>query len=805
MFVHISFCMCVCISNINNEMEIAEEEEADIFETEGGFALYNHEQQPPSRLLRCLDDKVLAMGEQLKPQQLRAMHWLQQREAVEHDGCKGGLIFDEPGTGKTLQTCTLIALQAICQTLPSDRHTLVLCPSEDICDVWRREIKTRLQPGILACFVYHGSNRYERWTKFVEENGFDSDHIIILATYGVLTSEYRKAQTLVKGIANMAERTKRLEEILHDDPSYVLFRHHHRIVLDEAHAMRNKGTRLAHSISNLRSDIRWALTASPIFNSLDDLLSLLVFVRLKPYAEDQGIFQQDIVEVSRKDKGAMLRRLHAVLAPITIRRSSKRLQLPPVEYTEVVLQPSLSQKAFCEALFGYCGVRVRQLLRQAAEHKRHMERGKQQRRRQNNKRNFNMSILTLITYMREAVCHPALVVRSMKRLKINTDDVEEEADEQQQQVMTAHHLESAISRLKELTTDEGRENECCVCMDAEASVIATPCNHRLCGDCWGKIQGYSTYGAVKCPICRADVEDTTSSAEDRMDELNSELERVRAGSGGQEEEVWNDSAKIDFVIAEITKYWQDEKIVIVSQWVRLLKIIQERILAENICPSSEDAIIRLQGDVPSKIRTDSISRFQTDDSVRICLLSLNSSSEGITLTKASRMYIMDPWWNPSRDYQAMHRLHRIGQTRPVKIFAIYLGGTIEDRIRTMRASKGAIAMAAVGDAALPDDMDWADQARFFFSMNDDKCKPVPKCYLPGIQSNVKFGNDYGKRVREEKLIMDEKRAKKRARRQHRRPPQPPPPQPQLLSTSEMADTEIIDLTDNHPLFGSLFV
>jgi len=175
----------------------------------------------------------------------------------------------------------------------------------------------------------------------------------------------------------------------------------------------------------------------------------------------------------------------------------------------------------------------------------------------------------------------------------------------------------------------------------------------------------------------------------------------------------------------------------------------------------ESISVRLCGDVPYKARIDAIDRFQQDESVRICFLSLNASSEGITLTAATRMYIMDQWWNPARDYQAMHRLYRIGQTKPVQIFAIYVDNSIENRLRTIRAAKGAMAMATIAEAAPPEDLDWCQQARFFFDLSDDddddcergnrrrskRKRDVPLCKMPGLVINSSgFGSSYNQNL-----------------------------------------------------------
>ncbi|ELR21831.1 helicase conserved Cterminal domain containing protein [Acanthamoeba castellanii str. Neff] len=530
------------------------------------------------------------------------------------------------------------------------------------------------------------------------------------------------------------------------------------VVLDEAHAVLNKDTCVAGVIADLQALLCWAITASPIHNTLDDIVLLLWFLRLQPYTASPHQWCKDIMDIAWWDCAGALRRLHAILAPITIWRGSSQLGLPPMQYNEIVLQPSELQKAFCDALLRYCEPA----------------------------RNYSMLVLMLINYMREAVCHPSMVINSMKRLadiRKKRDGNQEVDDDEEDPEVTANEIQCAIDRLMALSTDEGREDECCICMETEATLLATPCYHGCCAGCWEKIESYASDGIVRCPQCRAEVLGT-APREERVQVLQTELEVARAIPNAVDESAWDESCKIDYLLAEVKLHGATDKIIIVSQW----------------------------GDVSAEHRTESIRRFQTNPDVRICLLSLNSSSEGITLTAATRMYILDPWWNPARDYQALHRMHRIGQTRPVTINAIYVADTVEDQIRTMRAAKGAIASATVGDGAPPQEFDWTQEAKIIFQLDTDDVthrkrkatpKPPPKCAMPGFSSSSStpsgFDAGYVRQVREEIQKIRERRElsrrpAKRSRFYNR--PTPTPPKP-VYTTS---NTEGRFLTGDHPLF-----
>ena len=89
--------------------------------------------------------------------------------------------------------------------------------------------------------------------------------------------------------------------------------------------------------------------------------------------------------------------------------------------------------------------------------------------------------------------------------------------------------------------------------------------------------------------------------------------------------------------------------------------------------------------------------FREDERVTVLLMSLKCGSLGLNLTCASRVVMVDPWWNPTTEEQAIDRVHRIGQTRPVEVLRLTIQGTVEDRILALQDKKRKLAAAALGD------------------------------------------------------------------------------------------------------------
>ncbi|CAM9749401.1 unnamed protein product, partial [Ectocarpus sp. 13 AM-2016] len=130
-----------------------------------------------------------------------------------------------------------------------------------------------------------------------------------------------------------------------------------RVILDEAHSIRNTNTEQSRACLRLEADQRWAVTGTPIQNSLDDMAALLAFLRHEPWS-DRGWWRKVISDPYKDGDAEALRRLKTVLAPILLRRTKSTLdsrgrpivELPPKTVEIVRLQLSAEEREFYEAL-----------------------------------------------------------------------------------------------------------------------------------------------------------------------------------------------------------------------------------------------------------------------------------------------------------------------------------------------------------------------------------------------------------------------------------------------------------------------
>ncbi|CAA6691486.1 MULTISPECIES: DEAD/DEAH box helicase [unclassified Lentimonas] len=123
------------------------------------------------------------------------------------------------------------------------------------------------------------------------------------------------------------------------------------------------------------------------------------------------------------------------------------------------------------------------------------------------------------------------------------------------------------------------------------------------------------------------------------------------------------------------------KVVIFSQFVQLLKRVKPLIQQEF----PEVALLELNGH--TRNRAKPVETFQTKDGPAVILVSLKAGGTGITLHAADYVFLLDPWWNPAVESQAVDRVHRIGQRKRVFVYRMITQGTIEERIQHLKSEK----------------------------------------------------------------------------------------------------------------------
>ncbi len=147
----------------------------------------------------------------------------------------------------------------------------------------------------------------------------------------------------------------------------------------------------------------------------------------------------------------------------------------------------------------------------------------------------------------------------------------------------------------------------------------------------------------------------------------------------------NYSVKIDELSKEIEENVGNHKVLIFSQFLGMLSLIKDKLHQHNVKFEYFDGSTSVQD------REKAINNFQNDESCRVFLISLKAGGVGLNLTAADYVYIVDPWWNPAVEQQAIDRTHRIGQTKNIFAYRMICKDTVEDKIIHLQERKRLLA------------------------------------------------------------------------------------------------------------------
>jgi non-specific serine/threonine protein kinase len=161
----------------------------------------------------------------------------------------------------------------------------------------------------------------------------------------------------------------------------------------------------------------------------------------------------------------------------------------------------------------------------------------------------------------------------------------------------------------------------------------------------------------------------------------------------EQEKFENHSIKLDELAREITENIGNHKALIFSQFLGMLALIRQKLEQQGVKYEYFD------GSTSAPDREKAIQAFQNDEETRVFLISLKAGGVGLNLTAADYVYIVDPWWNPAVEQQAIDRTHRIGQTKNIFAYRMICKDTIEDKIMQLQEKKRLLAKELISDDA----------------------------------------------------------------------------------------------------------
>jgi len=151
------------------------------------------------------------------------------------------------------------------------------------------------------------------------------------------------------------------------------------------------------------------------------------------------------------------------------------------------------------------------------------------------------------------------------------------------------------------------------------------------------------------------------------------------------------STKVDFLVDQLDLIIKEgHNVLIFSQFTTYLDLIEKK-LQQRHWP-----FLRLDGKTSLKLRNDYVDRFQKGE-CPIFLISLKAGGVGLNLTRANFIFIMDPWWNPAVEGQAIDRAHRIGQKNSINVYRLLIKNTVEEKVQRLKELKGQLFEEVMGD------------------------------------------------------------------------------------------------------------
>jgi DNA repair protein RAD5 len=612
---------------------------------------------------------------------------------VQEQHCLGGILADEMGLGKTIEMMSLIhshksdvamrldGTSSVPQSvnslprLPANSAnverapctTLVVAPMSLLAQ-WQSEAENASKEGTMKSMVYYGNEKTANLQALCCEANAASAPNVIITSYGVVLSEFNQVA------ARNGDRATH---------GGLFSLNYFRVILDEAHHIKNRQSKTANACYELGAEHRWVLTGTPIVNRLEDLFSLVRFLRVEPWSNFS--FWKTFITMPFESKDFMraLDVVQTVLEPLVLRRTKDMktptgealVPLPPKSVDIVDIELSKPEREVYDHIF----TRAKRTFAANVEAGTVLK--------------AYTSIFAQILRLRQSCCHPILTRN--QNLVADEEDAAEVADAASG-LADDMDLQSLIERFTAATDDaadanafgahvlaqirDEANNECPICSEEPMiEQTVTGCWHSACKKCLLDYINHQTDKdeLPRCFSCR-EIINTHDIFEVVKDEGHPDTKwsLQRLGS--------NSSAKIGALMTHLKALRNEQagtKSVVFSQFTSFLSLIEPALTRAAI------PFVRLDGSMAQKARVAVLAEFAASKKGVVLLLSLRAGGVGLNLTMAKQVFMMDPWWSFAVEAQAIDRVHRMGQTDEVKVYRFIVKESVEERMLKIQDRK----------------------------------------------------------------------------------------------------------------------
>lgn len=668
------------------------------------------------------------------------------------------------------------------------RGTLVVAPLALI-KQWEAEIKDKVSTDHkLKVLVHHGPSRTKR---FDDLKKYD----VVITTYQTLTSEHVGTSPDEHGIKVGCFGV-----------------HWYRIILDEAHSIKNRSAKMTQAAYNLKSVYRWCLTGTPMQNNLEELQSLIRFLQIKPYCELRMWKEQIGMPMKNGRGGLAMKRLQFFLKAFMKRRTKEILKQegtlkfgkPSGKKTDADVHEAVKKDD--GSGFKIVGRNIQSVIVDFSDSERSFydkltaRTEKSLAQMMGGEKTDYIGALVLLLRLRQICNHPDLIrtnisketdtlggggsqgpkpTKSTDKAILGLDDVADmfgslsmetkkcdvcktdinkkeaangaircqdcEADIAEQDVQASE----SVSRKKKEKQGKSKTKKS-VKLQGDSKLLHAKKQHRIgarrvvdsddeegedqkgkwivdkhqqrlpnlgkagvktdedaegggewlvsdedesnADDSYQSTVSRSTARTTMSPGDskqgsdeESDVEDDSSSASDSSSPESPVRKPTKLAS-----------TKIKHLIDILRRESPTHKIIVFSEFTSMLDLIAP--LLDAASPSLPGHA-RYDGRMAHPMREASLHALRTDSSVRILLCSLRCGSLGLNLTCASRVVLLEPFWNPFVEEQAIDRVHRLNQTEDVVVYKLTVRNSVEERILALQAKKRELASQAVEGSA----------------------------------------------------------------------------------------------------------
>ncbi|POR39558.1 Putative ATP-dependent helicase [Tolypocladium paradoxum] len=667
----------------------------------------------------------------LKSHQITAAAWMVKRE-LGRAAPYGGLLADVMGLGKTVMSLACMTGNPPQKGDGTEfcRTTLVVVPNKSVALQWKDEVQKHCKGPIGDwASVYN--------PKDDKPLGMYKKIQVLITTYHELTTEYPSA----KFLAEMEDRHDG------DEPSFrkaiakkmgFLFKTKwYRVILDEAHAIKNINSRTAKVCCELISKYRWALSGTPLANSVLELFPYLKFIRCG-FTESLWDFKQQ-ADTS----------FEALISMIMYRRTLKDnflgcriLDLPSSQHQDIWIPLSREETVIAT-------IREQKKMRQTQGNSEKSV-TEPELSRAETRLQYAMSMR-----LRQSVSHP-FNLEKMLRTTITTTEIRElkaifgefdANDSILDQMMANEKNESGLERYQTGLTFlrqrkepvfggmfewntvldmfqhelEAQNFTCCGCEKATPPVRPVQlemCGHYYCGDCYLDAL-HHTYKAnaqkrdsipdrtCLAPDCTKSIlnarvvttlQHITHDAtilkfrEPGRDANEVQIARDEAENGcfiaSARLDNWQlvPSTKLTATMAVLATWLQDypgDKIIVFVQFVMTGKVLGRMLEMSG----HKSNFLYYFGGMSQPQRNKSLKDFKEDSAKRILVASMQCGGQSLNLTVANRVILVDPWWNTAAEQQAFGRVLRIGQEKKSHLVRIMISASIDTKMSSLQRVK----------------------------------------------------------------------------------------------------------------------